>query len=230
MRDIVKKVWDFVVINIVNLYVILLLTLLVCGLFSNSTLKIIIWPSLIAVFLVSFKEQLSTLLNRIIGVKLPGGSEFQLQQEPRPTDNNTEDVLKKYMEIIKQKEAEIEEKQNEHEFTKEQFIQYIAKQDVIIEFERSFNLIFRTQLILLWKFQENKASGLPISHIEAYFAGVKTAQPDAFPNWSWQNYINFLIQNNLISMNSDGNFIITDYGSAFLEYTLSMNYQKFTLL
>lgn len=210
------KVWSFITLNLINLYVILLLLLLAISLFSQSMLKIIIWPSFAAIFMISFKEQLSNLMNRIIGLKIPGG-EFQMQHIKSET--NEQNFLENIGSVIKSKEEEL----NKINSDNDQLIQQIAIRDIIIHFERIYNLIFPSQIKFLWKLNDN-SSGLSRLEVERYFNILKSSVP-LFYNWTWEGYINFLCQENLMVL-VNSNFVITEYGNAFIQYILYMNYQK----
>ena len=108
-----------------------------------------------------------------------------------------------------------------------QLIQQLAIKDIIIHFERIFNLILPSQVELLWRFKQKNVIGLGILELEEYFNNLKLKVPLVFSNWTWQGYISFLYQENLIAMPVNSNPAITEYGNAFLQYMLSMNYQKF---
>jgi hypothetical protein len=185
------------------------------------------WPMVTTVLLITFKDHLSHLINRTINAKFPGGIELSIPQETSYETNNPQEAVKKSEEIIKQQKEEIEKQ----DLTHDQLVMHISRQNIVIDFERIYNLIFKSQIDLLWHFQNTKQVGLNQSTIEKYFQTLQAASPTIYANWTWQDYINFLITRSLIVMNQEnGNFIITDYGSAFLEYLAAMNYKKVAML
>lgn len=214
-------------LNFLNIIALLLATFLIFGFFNNSILKIIIWPALIVSFIIEFKEQISNLINREIRGKLPGGYEFQILQEKTYESIRPEDIVKEYESIIQKQKIVISNKN----LTEEELIYQNAAKDIIIDFERIFNLIFGSQIDLLFFLGNVKKIGFQKWEIEHYFSLIKsntTFSNNFYNNWSWEDYINFLIARGLIIVNPDnGHFIITDYGLKFLSYIESMNYKSY---
>src|SRR5262245_9039148 len=218
--------WNFKSL-LINFYIIILLVLLVCGISDQTILKIVIWPSLITAFMINFKDQLSNLVNRIRGVKITGVEELQMQAIKSEIDpsNIVAIIVEQYSHLIIQKESEIEQKK----LAEDKLVQEIAVQAILIHFERVFNRILPSQIRLLgifWDFQAKNTAGIGCLELEYYFNNLKSSIPE-YSNFTWENYIIFLIQQGLIHKHENGNFVITECGNVFLQYITSMNYQKF---
>lgn len=81
-------------------------------------------------------------------------------------------------------------------------------------FERCYSFIFGSQLQLLKHLNENR-SPVNIDFIEDYFVAVKNRNPEIMPNWTAHNYINFLLDSNLLA-EKDGCYQISIAGNEFL--------------
>lgn len=219
-------------LTVLNMFILVLFALLIYGFFQRFILKIVIWPSLITMLIVAFKDQLSQLINRVNNAKLPGGIELSMSQETAYESGDPKQIIQQYADAntntISQQKKEIEDAK----LTQEQLIQHISLQNIAIDFERIYNLVFKSQIDLLWLLLDKKQIGLSKLTIENYFESqIRPKALLAYVGWTWQSYVSFLTTRNLIAIdNATGNFVITDYGSAFLEYLIAMNYKKNSIL
>lgn len=232
MENIVNISWNFIKsscnwihqkLTLLNILSLLLIIFCVYGFRNYALLNIIIWPTLISILIISFKSQISSLIDRINLVKLPGGTEIAILQEQKYDSNNPKTLIKKYENIIEEQQTQL----HSDKFTQEQLIQLNAIQDIIIDFERIYHLIFKSQITLLLALKQEIKAGIHQPAIENYFQQLKSKWPLIYSNWTWQNYIDFLLTRKLIMRKVDNIdfFIITEYGVAFLDYITRMNYQ-----
>ena len=93
-----------------------------------------------------------------------------------------------------------------------------------IDFERTYNLIFGSQLWLLHVLR-NTPSGIPSSDLVQYFAQQKQQSPEMFENWMLENYLQLLFKKGFCELNEPTqSYKITSRGVAFLSYISDLGY------
>lgn len=99
----------------------------------------------------------------------------------------------------------------------EALIYYSASRNVALAHERNYNAIFGSQLQLLT--QMNVDLGVPPSVARQIYDAAKSANPEvrAYP---FEHWLAFLQNGGLITVASNGNYVLTSYGRGFLKYIL----------
>lgn len=93
-------------------------------------------------------------------------------------------------------------------------IRQLALAQSTIWFERTYNLIFGSQLRLLKHLNETKRP-VDNGYVKNYFLVQQQRFPEEFSSWTADNYINFMLNTRLVEQVGEG-FIITPEGSEFL--------------
>lgn len=189
---------------------------------------------IILFFLVFFGKSIRKLIERTKEVKVgKGGAEF-LQQQKEPvqeilTDENDEkdqelpiirglqifdeQTIRTYRdEVIK---ATNLEKRKDDKDKIEILIQYSEALLILLMFERYFYLIFGSQLMLLQHL--NSEGYRPKNEFKFYFDNAVKKNPDFFKNFDYEQYLSFLINNDLITEDNN-NISITILGRDFLKF------------
>lgn len=107
-------------------------------------------------------------------------------------------------------------------------IHHLAASQVLQWFERTYAIIFGSQIMLL-KLLNEKSLGYPFADVHIYYENIKNQYPVEYASWNVDNYLNFLFNSNLIS--KDGEMIrITDFGREFLVLLTKSGYSEFKRL
>lgn len=67
-------------------------------------------------------------------------------------------------------------------------------------------------------------TGISKEWINIFFSAIRESNKYVFETWSLDNYLQFLLQNQLIENLSNKNYKITQRGAAFWIYINTMNY------
>ncbi len=191
-------------------------------------IKILIWPLLVFSCICYFKTDISNFINRVCQFKISGveiiaeqQKETQLESKSQiDTKTAAESIPSKLIsDLVKNFRTEYNNITNE----KNKLLNDIAVRDIIIDYERIYNIIFGSQINLL-EYLKNQQSGLPRREMELFFENVKKYNY-IFVDWNLNNYINFLVQQKLIEP-FGVSYQITPKGSSFLTYISNMGYSK----
>jgi len=248
-----KKIYSFLKTTIINLipFIIFFLCLVVLFKFLNQKvsdtileyLKIISWPLSFIISILLFRQNLSRLIDRIKGLSTPFGSVDTSKLEEQQNNFDDEELsLKRIPEnIIIEKEAEIraelEQKygevvkdyQENYEKDRNNLINELSIRDLYLDFERTYNVIFGSQIALLRILMAQMSIGESRAFLELYFQGIKQKFLASFTNWTVDNYISFLINKNLIDT-GNGMYKITEKGINFLSYIVTLGYSENKML
>ena len=96
-------------------------------------------------------------------------------------------------------------------------IQYLAAPKILVEFEQIQNFIFGSQIFLLKKLNEVAGQGQPREFIETHFQHVKELFQNELGNWSFDQYLAFLISRALIVVNNN-TYHIMNLGVEYLTW------------
>lgn len=128
-----------------------------------------------------------------------------------PAVNIQEEAIKEDIEFYKFNENE----------TKDVFIRALASAQIQIHCEVLYSSIFGGQLEIL-KYLENKIGGDTYESLSSFYNNALMRYPKLSEISSVTKYINFLVSMKTI-VPSDTNYIITEYGKAFLTYLRNWN-------
>ena len=103
----------------------------------------------------------------------------------------------------------------------EVLMRYMAALQVLIDFQNIDSLIWGSQLYILEALNEIKA-GLSKEHIKSsYYDKAKEKFPEQYYEYSYEQYIQFLITNNLL-LEQEGKYVITVKGVEFMRYLVAI--------
>ncbi len=193
-------------------------------------LRAIIWPSVVLFVVITFKENIARLIERLeegdnpfVGKwRASHASSISQQQEQTPSDIEERGADADFEKIVEEKEFEISAlKDNQQEL-----VNKLTFAEIELDFERIYNLIFASQIELLAKLGVNSPVDFP--YLMNHFLGVQRANREVLKDWDIHQYLNYLFRTQLIERN-DSNISITSKGRAFLFYLSRMNYRKYDL-
>lgn len=167
----------------------------------------LIWPLITLIIFFSLKESISIFIKNMKSgsAKIPGGIEVSLssQQKNIPEEEQTQQVAK----IVEQEPVPVEDIKKLKD----------EKDQLLISnfFERTYRLIFNSQLNLL--LTANQSLSISRDQILEMYNTTQWAN-----NYPFEQYINFLVNSNLILYNIDSNsYSITPTGKLFIQYLFS---------
>jgi hypothetical protein len=86
----------------------------------------------------------------------------------------------------------------------------------IVNFNRTYNLIYGSQLDILFYLETNKSSKK--SFLKKYYDKAVDLYPDVYNNYNFNQYLYFLESSNLTENIDDVQVKLTDFGKDFLKY------------
>lgn len=95
-------------------------------------------------------------------------------------------------------------------------VKYSQALYLILSFERLYNIIFGSQLSLL-SFV-NSTDTQSKAELEVFYNNAREKYPDFFDTYSYDDYLDFLLSQELLIVNPDASFAITWLGRDFLKY------------
>ena len=216
----------------------------VCGTLSskqhpeeNLSLEHLAWPAvaLIAIVfaLIYYKAPLTRLLDRTrslstkgLDASLPEPSP-EAKQKQEGGANHAEWILEDLQgtTVIRLREAELAQALRldtmPPEKAKEVLLRALASQSLSFEYERIHDLVFGSQLNLLWRLRQTAPVGIPMNDVAAYFQGVRNNHAQAFAEWDVDQYLRFLIHSALLKT-ANGHVILTEKGADYLVWIARM--------
>lgn len=186
-------------------------------------LEIVVWPMSIIIFLIFFslffKKEISEKIHSISSVSKDGVFMGQNQKINQSNFIN-EDLLGKNDSIVTREQKEKIKKDlkerylyKENDETDEILIHQLAVTQIVLEFERIYNIIFGSQIYLLKKLNITDKHK---NEIDAYISDILKSHDD-LSEWNIDEYLNFLLSKSLIVFNSSTNtYSITNIGHEFL--------------
>ena len=98
---------------------------------------------------------------------------------------------------------------------------------ILILFERIYYLIFGSQIRLLQHL--NSAFSAPKEEFKFYFDNTVELNPAFFKDYDYDQYLNFLIGNNLIDEDKNGIIAVSIIGRDFLKYIVEEGLSDYKL-
>lgn len=96
-------------------------------------------------------------------------------------------------------------------------IKHLAAAKILLEFEQVHNLIFGSQIYLLKKLNEVAGQGQKRDNVLSHFEHVRERFKSALGNWSFEQYMAFLLGRSLITVDND-TYHITNLGVEYLTW------------
>jgi hypothetical protein len=91
-----------------------------------------------------------------------------------------------------------------------------AALNIQLHHERNYSAIFGSQLSLLA--QANAAGGAIPDMAKSLYEAAKRNTPMLYNNYTFEQWIAFLVESGLIEVDARGNYLLTNYGRGFLRY------------
>ena len=188
-------------------------------------------------FNVKIMNNITNIFKRINQLRVPGMLEVntiqqQEDQLPRTNQENIEKIVSQNKEALELAASLMENLRKEHKIIlddKNKLLHEISIRDIIIDFERIYNSIFGSQIMLL-DYLQNLPNGWARQNIESFWENIRKINLNIMKDWTIDSYLNFLFRKELIEVFQSINYKITKKGSAFLEYISNMKYAKNKIL
>ena len=194
--------------------------------FISEITKSIAWPICLVILVIVFYKQISNLIQRIVKIDKEGItavplSEHQLEKPKSEAVQSLLDVIGKSI-VIASLEDEIknflyEEGLETTGNTVNVLIRHLAGTRLLLSFEQTHSQIFGSQLALLRLLNEMVGQGRSVTFINDYFDHIKLSFPEAFDEWSVDQYLNYMFVNLLITQN-ENKIHITNKGVEYLTW------------
>ena len=94
---------------------------------------------------------------------------------------------------------------------------HLAGTQILLGFEKMYDIIFGSQIALLNLLNENREQGIDIITVNAHINLVKADYPEILGKWTNKEYLDFLIINSVISKEDD-RLYIKQLGIEFLAW------------
>ena len=194
--------------------------------FFSEISKSLAWPICLLIVIRIFQKQISNLIQRIVkidkeGITAEPLSEHQLEKPKPEAVQSLLDVVSK-TDLINSIEEDIRADLQERGLQTtgnsiDVLIRHFAGTKLLLAFEQIHSQIFGIQLFLLKNLNQIVGQGRSITFLEDYFEDIKTSYPEAFNNWSIEQYLNYLFVNALIIKN-ENQIHITTKGVEYLTW------------
>ena len=196
----------------------------------EEILKALGWPHFsflfALVFVLLFRSQLAGLISRVTSIGKEGvkvAPTPEAQREKQRTEAVQELLLAIGDSIVLRDvegriQSDLENRGLELEGdTTKVLIKHLAAAQILLEFEQVHNLIFGSQIFLLKKLNEVAGQGQKREYVLAYFEHVREMFKSDLNDWSFEQYMAFLIGRSLVTVNVD-TYHITNLGVEYLTW------------
>jgi hypothetical protein len=192
-------------------------------------IKVLIWPIVVLLVVFTFRANISNFLERMEEWEIPfvgkGKAHGALTQQQETINTGAVVVQNEgedFNAIVAAKEKEITALRD----NTQQLVDKLTRAQIELDFERIYNLIFASQIDLLLKI--NNFPQTEFAYIVDHYSKVQQSFITQLKDWNVTQYIQFLINNQLIEYRVDTMVVtITQKGRAFLSYLAVMNYKKY---
>ena len=195
------------------------------------------WPLAVVVvaaaFLLLFRKNVAGLIDRMNEVRGPGGfgasAVDQQHAVAEIVDEDGDDPAALY-ELVAQYATELERVRAEAEESAERLAEQVVFARLELDFERTYGLIFGSQLRALRALRVAGVEGLPRHEIEVHFEAMRAvAEGVGADPWAFEQWMTYLMRATysgpLVEVAASGNYVITQAGNNFLIYIEMRGYQ-----
>lgn len=182
-------------------------------------IKTLSWPVVVLFMFLILLREIKNLINRINYIKWPGGPEINTKQTKpsKEIPKISEETENKKLEEIKKSSQD-----------KEELLNQVVILQIALHFERTYNLIFGSQIRLLENLRKYGSVGMKYEDVAAYYQGVLVTYP-YMVSYHLTQYLDFLVGAKLVEVTQQGDnrvVKIVPLGIDFLEYLEGLNYNK----
>ncbi|MEW6648021.1 MAG: hypothetical protein AB1450_12545 [Pseudomonadota bacterium] len=180
------------------------------------------------IFIFAFRSPLSNLIRRTTKIDKEGlVAEPSAESQREDTKTSTEavqqllDVVGNSI-VINEQEQSIKNELTAKGLpsdtnTAKVLIKHLAGAQLLLAFERIHSSIFGSQIFLLKKLNEVAGQGRNTDFVHKHIDRVKELYPDNLGSWTYEQYLNFLFAQLLITKN-DNQIHITNLGVEYLTW------------
>lgn len=196
----------------------------------KDIIEILGWPNFsflfALVFVFLFRTQLAGLISRVTSIDRSGVKAGPIPEAQRE-DKKSEAVHELLVAIgdsivLREVESRIKNDLKDRELdtdgsTTKVLIKHLAASKVLLEFEQIHNLILGSQIVLLKRLNEVVGQGQKKEFVVAHFSNIKKFHKDQLGEWSFEQYMEFLITRLLVTI-QDEKYHITNLGVEYLTW------------
>lgn len=175
-------------------------------------------------FMVFFRKNIRAFIDRAIKVKYPGGELETRNPSQEPVDttvSSTEDRMREFDSpvLLEQENLINRELTSIQGLERERFlVRALATTNLAFAFEQIHSTIWGSQICLLEHLNNRRIIGASKEDIRiSYYEDAATRWPAFFTNFSYDMYLGFLKESNLIIERGE-TLLITEFGVDFLQY------------
>jgi hypothetical protein len=196
----------------------------------GDIIRALSWPHFVFLFALAFlfvfRGQLAGFIARITSIDKSGVKTApapEAQREKKKTEAVQELLLAVGDSIVlRDIEGRIKSDLVNRELDTESdasrvLIKYLAASIMLLDFEQIHGLIFGSQIYLLKKLNEVAGQGYKRDYVEGHFEHVKELYSAQLGNWSFEQYMFFLLSRLLVTVNNEI-YHITNYGVEYLTW------------
>lgn len=184
------------------------------------------------------KNPISSLIGKIKGVSAGGVDVSFEQNQDQSVDNglnNTstndlvDNILNKYSPETIQLLDDIIKKETNYSATEssiiqaDKFLKYSQALLLQMKYDNIYSIIYGSQLKLLLKLNSEITSTK--TELISFFTKAKNEHPERYSNYSYEAYLNYLHNVNLIIEKDNEDISITIYGKDFIKYIVNRGYE-----
>jgi hypothetical protein len=97
----------------------------------------------------------------------------------------------------------------------EGLVYVVASLNIQLSHERHYNLIYGSQLRLM---EQMIGGSVSTEFARRIYEEAKSAFPEVYRNYTFKQWIEFLVRSGLCAVGEDGHYVLTPYGRGFLRY------------
>lgn len=194
----------------------------------------IAWPVITLLlgltFMIMFKKNISNFLERTHKISKDGIHAGLPQVQTIDTKSSAEELLKELSSIaIQEQEDNIKKELDNRGFTNSQdkinfLIRYLAINLLSLHFERINAAIWGSQISIL-QHLNSRIDGDTVMILKSFYDNVYRMYPETFTNYSFEQYMQFLVTFNLIKQQGE-QYFIANIGREFLVYIAATGQTK----
>jgi len=187
--------------------------------------RALIWPAVAVATLMLFRHQIKSLLDRLSSARW-GNVHAEFQQQAELPSHDVEPPVEASDDLFADESAAVAEIYSRELEKQREIVEKLVEENAgwrtAYHFERTYNLIFGSQLRLLAHLAERADAGVGLPTIYGFYAsGFPGGPMDRF-----QPYVDFLKVSGLVEETPANHFRITALGVRFLQYLGEMKYPQ----
>jgi hypothetical protein len=186
---------------------------------AREYLDTLAWPivvlALMLVFLSWFRPQIAELISKITRLRGPGGTGVDVTPSQPTTSTESPPAPPELLAAM----AEMQREREQLEASAESLRQSASLYGLYWLYEKTYRLIFGSQITLLQQLNLAGAAGADFQLVSTFHSQHLTAVRSHYPGYDYPaaSYINFLQGLDLVQERT-GRYYITDVGRGFLQW------------